>query len=305
MAFKNISVTGTGADATVMTLATNEELVITSFSVYNSNTVPDTVQVKVNNTIVYIGSVPAGSSIQETVKIAGKPSDSIIVNLPSTSTITFHYMIQPVDIQTAVGIVQDVVNSLTDIQSVATNVVPNMTEILAADTNAATATTKAAEADFSAQLAQSTTNYKGDWNNVYNNGLGYSLGDSVTVGRRKYMSKVDANTDDPSAQTGTWELLSFSEWAYVTVTANYSALPFDFIKADTSSNAISITLPATPLEDDKIKVHDVKGTFDTNAVTIVRGGINHTIMGVAEDMVVNTKNVSFELMYINGDWRLV
>jgi len=66
---------------------------------------------------------------------------------------------------------------------------------------------------------------------------------------------------------------------------------------------ITITLPATPLENDVIGFLDAKGTFDTNSLSVARNG--KLIMGLAQDMVVSTKNISFDLIYINGDWRLL
>ena len=75
------------------------------------------------------------------------------------------------------------------------------------------------------------------------------------------------------------------------------------IPVDTSGGAKTITLPASPTEGDVINFFDAKGTFDTNNLTVARNG--NTIMGLGEDMVVDTKNISFGLMFINNDWRLV
>jgi len=89
---------------------------------------------------------------------------------------------------------------------------------------------------------------------------------------------------------------------YKLITANTTAINMDYLQADTSAGVITITLPATPLENDVIGFLDVKGTFDTNSLTVARNG--KLIMGLAQDMVVSTKNMSFELIYINGDWRI-
>lgn len=65
----------------------------------------------------------------------------------------------------------------------------------------------------------------------------------------------------------------------------------------------TITLPATPTADDKVSFLDVVGNFSVDNLTVARNG--ETIMGLAEDMVVSTNNISFELIYTNSDWRLV
>lgn len=110
---------------------------------------------------------------------------------------------------------------------------------------------------------------------------------------------------DPAIILATREYVdtnAMKAWNFVSITSDYTANVNDFIKADTSASVITVTLPATPLENEVIGFLDKKGTFDTNPLSIARNG--NLLMGKAEDMTVNTKNISFELIYINGDWRL-
>ena len=72
---------------------------------------------------------------------------------------------------------------------------------------------------------------------------------------------------------------------------------------DTSGGEVTVTLPASPANFDKVYFVDLKGTFDTNRLVVARNG--KTIMGLAEDMEVTSKNTSFGLIYYNGDWRVV
>lgn len=71
--------------------------------------------------------------------------------------------------------------------------------------------------------------------------------------------------------------------------------------ADTSGGAFTVTLPGTPSSLDAVYFQDAAGTWNTNALTIGRNG--NTIMGVAEDLVANTKNTGFGLIYNGSDWR--
>lgn len=64
----------------------------------------------------------------------------------------------------------------------------------------------------------------------------------------------------------------------------------------------TITLPATPTANDKVGFMDVKGNFSTNNLTIAGNGNN--IMGLDEDMIVDTDNIAFELIYTDSNWRL-
>lgn len=149
--------------------------------------------------------------------------------------------------------------------------------------------------------AFNSANYKGDWSSTAT----YNTGEMVKYNGSFYRSLIDNNSNiQPDTNASSWELTSTVP-NYKIVTSDATLIVSDFALCDTTSNTINLTLPASPADYNKVYVHDLKSTFDTNAVTIVRGDMNHTIMGVAEDMVVNTKNVSFELMYINGDWRLV
>jgi len=66
--------------------------------------------------------------------------------------------------------------------------------------------------------------------------------------------------------------------------------------------SFTITLPATPLPNDVIAILDNTSSFDTNPLTVARNGNN--IMGLAEDMIVDTKNVSLELIFNGNDWRI-
>ncbi len=91
--------------------------------------------------------------------------------------------------------------------------------------------------------------------------------------------------------------------SYESKTANYTAIKRDFIFADTSGGAFTITLPATPEVGDLVTIHDATGDFDTNNLTVARNG--ETIMGLAEDMTIKTTNATAKLMYSGADWRLL
>lgn len=78
----------------------------------------------------------------------------------------------------------------------------------------------------------------------------------------------------------------------------------DYVFVDTSSNAITITLPNTPALSDTVKIVDYAGTFLTNNCTISRNGSK--IMSISEDMVISTNNASVQLTYINSTigWKI-
>jgi len=71
---------------------------------------------------------------------------------------------------------------------------------------------------------------------------------------------------------------------------------------DTSSTAVTATLPASPATGDAIFFADAGGNYATNNLIIGRNG--NTIMGSATDMTVNTNNQSFGLFYNGTTWRI-
>ena len=113
----------------------------------------------------------------------------------------------------------------------------------------------------------------------------------------------------------TWEGYNGSVWTglgggnpWATITADGSTTPTvaasDRKFVDTSSHAITINLPASPLSGDQVRLLDLAGTFGTNNLTVNRNG--KKIMNLNENLVVSKANASFELVF-TGDtygWKL-
>ena len=91
---------------------------------------------------------------------------------------------------------------------------------------------------------------------------------------------------------------------WITKTGAYTAVSNERIMVDTSSAAITITLPASPAVGDVVSLMDLSGTFGTNNLTVARNGKD--IMNVAENMTVDTTNASFDLVFTGNTqgWRL-
>ena len=71
---------------------------------------------------------------------------------------------------------------------------------------------------------------------------------------------------------------------------------------DTTSVAVTATLPASPSTGDAIYFADAGGAYSTNNLIVARNG--HTIMGSASDMTVSIDNQSFGLFYNGTTWRV-
>ena len=110
------------------------------------------------------------------------------------------------------------------------------------------------------------------------NGSAISLGGSVTV-----------ETDF------TWE----------TKTSAFNASSSKGYFVDTTSGAVTATLPASPTAGDTIRFIDLSATFDTNNLTVARN--SKKIQGDTSDMTVATERAGFALVF-SGDtqgWLLM
>lgn len=94
-------------------------------------------------------------------------------------------------------------------------------------------------------------------------------------------------------------------WSYTTMYIS-EGVPTLNIYTEYYIDSTNVTEANLPSADnyDRFKIIDYKGIFDVNNLTLLYDGIN-TIMGLAEDLVLDVKNASIELVHINGDWRLV
>lgn len=91
---------------------------------------------------------------------------------------------------------------------------------------------------------------------------------------------------------------------WVDKTAAYTMVAGDWIYADTSGGAFTLTLPASPSEGEEVKVADPNTAWATNSVTIARNGNN--IAGNADDMECSTGAVThiFTFDSSTGNWRV-
>jgi hypothetical protein len=91
-------------------------------------------------------------------------------------------------------------------------------------------------------------------------------------------------------------------WA--TKTTSYTAVSNDRLFIDTSSAAVTITLPASPTAGDNVRFMDLAGTFGTNNLTVARNG--NKIYNQTQDLVINTNDAAFQLIYTGATygWKL-
>ena len=91
----------------------------------------------------------------------------------------------------------------------------------------------------------------------------------------------------------------------VTRTTTANAAVNEYILADTSSAAWTLTFPSSATAGDKIFVVDLNNTFDSNNLTIARNGLN--IENQATDLVLDLKGFIAMFYYVDATigWKRI
>ena len=88
------------------------------------------------------------------------------------------------------------------------------------------------------------------------------------------------------------------DWDTTAKTASFTAVSGTGYFVNTTSGAITLTLPASPSAGDIVAVKDYANTFDTNNVTLARNGSN--IGGAATDTILSIEGLAVTLVYVDA-----
>lgn len=94
------------------------------------------------------------------------------------------------------------------------------------------------------------------------------------------------------------------KYTYSTQNTSFSASTWNAYFVITSGGGVTVTLPSSPVMGDTIRLIDVAGTFNSNAMTVARNG--KVIMGDSADLTVSSRNAAFDLVFSNDTygWRI-
>ena len=132
------------------------------------------------------------------------------------------------------------------------------------------------------------------------NQISSQCGSTLTIGQSGDTVTLAAGaTQTGFGRTGT------VDWDTTAKTASFTAVSGNGYFVNTTSGAVTVTLPATPSAGDIVSVKDYAQTFNTNNCTLARNGSN--IEGAASDTVLDGAAESVTFVYVDSTkgWVLV
>jgi len=115
-------------------------------------------------------------------------------------------------------------------------------------------------------------------------------GDTITI-------PAGATITNNGTQTG-FGRTGTVNWDTTAKTASFTAVSGNGYFVNTTSGAITVTLPATPSAGDIVSIKDYANTFNTNNVTLARNGSN--IGGSAVDGTLSIQGLAVTLVYVDA-----
>ena len=130
------------------------------------------------------------------------------------------------------------------------------------------------------------------------NTVDVASGSTLTIGSSGKTITIPAGTTIANSGTATgFGSDSDISWQSV-VTSNTTMVANRGYFVNTTSGAITMTLPSSATLGDTISIKDYAGTFATNNLTIGRN--SHKIQGASADLTVGTERAAFGLVYVDS-----
>jgi len=125
-------------------------------------------------------------------------------------------------------------------------------------------------------------------------------GTTITLGA----SGDTINLASGASQTG-FGRTGTVDWDTTAKTASFTAVSGNGYFVNTTSGAVTMTLPATPSAGDIVSLSDYTNTWQTNNVTVASNG--SPIGGITADAVLSTEGQSVTFVYVDGTegWKNV
>jgi hypothetical protein len=120
---------------------------------------------------------------------------------------------------------------------------------------------------------------------------------NVTADRYLKVASVTGSGTTGVGQLSFAEVSGGTAWQAIATTNATMTAGYGYF-VNTTSGAITMTLPGSASRGDEISIIDYAGTFDTNNLTVGRN--SHKIQGSAADLTVSTERAGFTLVYVDS-----
>ena len=120
---------------------------------------------------------------------------------------------------------------------------------------------------------------------------------NVTADRFLKVASITGSGTTAVGQLSFAEVSGGTSWQAVTTT-NATMAAGEGYFVNTTSGAITMTLPGSASQGDEVSIIDYAGTFDSNNLTVGRN--SHKIQGSAADLTVSTERAGFTLVYVDA-----
>jgi hypothetical protein len=104
---------------------------------------------------------------------------------------------------------------------------------------------------------------------------------------------------------GVFQNIGAVTWDTTAKTSNFTGVSGNGYFVNTTSGAVTVTLPSSPSAGNIVGIKDYANTADTNNITIGRNGSN--IQGTADDFKIKAEGGSAVLLYVDGTqgWKVI
>jgi len=120
---------------------------------------------------------------------------------------------------------------------------------------------------------------------------------NVTADRFLKVASVSGSGTTGVGQLSFAEVSGGTSWQAVK-TSDFTAVAGEGYFVNTTSGAVTATLPSSASIGDEVSIIDYAGTADTNNITVGRN--SHKIQGSAADLTVSTERAGFTLVYVDA-----
>ena len=132
------------------------------------------------------------------------------------------------------------------------------------------------------------------------NTVDVQCGSTLTLGSSgKTVTLATGASQSGFGRTGT------VDWCTTAKTSPFTAVSGDGFFVNTTSGAITVTLPASPSAGDIVAFADYASTWDSNNLTLCRN--SSKINGICQNSILSTEGASVTMVYVDGTrgWKQV